>query len=495
VSGTLLDRLRRSTAALLLGAGFAFVLAYLFVAVSRMRYPFELEWMEGGMVDHVRRVLAGLPIYAKPSIDFVSFLYPPLYYEAAAVFARVFGPGFFPLRLLSFLSSVGVFALLYAIVRRESGAWFPGAVAVSLFAATYDRVGGWFDIARLDSFYLLLLLTSVYALRFAASPVAAAVAGLSLGAAFLTKQSALVVALPLVVCATLADIRRAPWFAAAAGLVMGGGILWLDRSTGRWFHYYCIDLPSRHPRVDGGWADFLTADLLPALPVATLAAIYYAVTRVRAEGGASRFFYPFLAAGMLGSSWAVRNMVGAEVNNLLPAFAAVAILAALGLHELLTRASAAATSSWKLVAIGAQVALLAQLAYLGYDPRKHIPSAADRAAGDQLVARLATIPGEIFVPHHGYLARLAGKRDYAHTLAMDNVFLDDEGDYRRDLEAEMLRALGEKRFSAVLLESDGRYAPEISTGYEAKEKLFDRTDVFWPVTGGRLRPEVLCVPK
>ena len=41
---------------------------YLVLAVIHLSYPFELEWMEGGMVDHVRRVLAGQKLYVKPTI-------------------------------------------------------------------------------------------------------------------------------------------------------------------------------------------------------------------------------------------------------------------------------------------------------------------------------------------------------------------------------------------------------------------------------------------
>jgi len=495
VSPTHLDRARRAATVLLTAGCVAYVLSFLFVALSRIGYPFELEWMEGGMVDHVRRALTGLPIYSKPSIEFVSFLYPPLYYEAAALLARVFGLGFTPLRLLSLLSSLGVFALLYRIVRRDTGAVVPGILAVGVYAATYDRVGGWFDLARLDSFYLMLLLSSVYLLRFASTARAASAAGLLIGAAFLTKQSALVVAVPLVVAAALADTRRAGWFAGAAGLVIGGGTVVLNGLSAGWFQYYCFYLPSRHPRLDGGWATFWTADLLPALPVATLIAAFYVATRARAESSGARFFYPLAALGMLGSSWSVRNMVGAEVNNLLPAFAAVALLAALGFHELGLRAAASPAAPWRSAALAGAVLLLAQLALLAYDPRKHLPLPSDRAAGRQLVARLTAIQGEVFAPHHGYLARLAGKDGFAHTLAMDNVFLDDDGPARRDLEAGLLQALDTKRFSAVLLESDGRYGPVILKSYEIRESLFAAPDVFWPVTGGRLRPEALCLPR
>jgi hypothetical protein len=466
--------------------GFAYVALYAGIALLRMRYPFELEWMEGGMVDHVDRILAGRPLYAKPSLEFVSYLYPPLYDYAAAVFASVVGAGFFPLRLLSFVSSLGVFALLFELARRETGALAPGAAAIGLYAALFDRAGGWFDLARLDSFYLLVLLAGVFALRQARGRGGAVLAGALLGAACLTKQSALVVVIPLVGYQVYDDPRRAGWLTAAIAIVAGGGIVALDAASDGWFWYYCVTLPAHHPRVPGGLIAFWTRDLIPALPLALLPAAVFVVTRLRSETGRTRLFFPVLALGMLLSSWSVRSVVGAEVNNLLPVFAMVAILAALGWHE---------ARRFGLAALAIDLVLLGQLALLAYDPSRHLPSPADREAGASLVARIASMPGEVFVPHHGYLARLAGKRSSAHTLAMDNVFLDDTGPARRDLTGEMARALAEHRFSAVLIESDGRYRKTILDSYEIRGRLFERPDVFWPVTGGRLRPEYLATPR
>ncbi len=478
---------RKATSWALAAASVAFVVVYAFVALSRIRYPFELEWMEGGMVQHVDRVLAGRPIYAKPSLEFTSFLYPPLYYHAAALVARIVGRGFVPLRLLSFASSLGVLSVLFRIAKRETGTAMQGLLAAGLFAATYDRVGGWFDIARLDSFYLLVLLSGVWVLRNSARPLSSAVAGALLGAAFLTKQSALVVAAALVLQTSLVDLRRAAALASGVLVVAGGGSLWLDRASGGWFRYYCAFLPSRHPRMEDGLTAFWTHDLTPALPIATLLTLLYVGRRcIERQSGPDRFFLPALAAGMIGSSWSVRNMVGAEVNNLLPAFAAVALLAAIGHSQIVKRAG------WP---VAAETLVLLQLVLLVYNPGKHLPTAADRAAGEHLVARVQALPGEVFVPHHGYLARLAGKRDSAHTLAMDNVFLDDNGAARADLQLEMLHALDEHRYSAVLLESDGRYGEAILPAYDPVERLFASPNVFWPVTGGQLRPEVLCLPK
>ena len=486
---------RRAVAGLLVLASVSYGLAYLLVALARVNYPFELEWMEGGMLDHVRRVVAGDSIYAKPSLEFVSFLYPPLYYMVAAVFAKILGSGFLPLRLLSLVSSLGVFVLIYRFVRRETGSTFPGVLAAGLFAATYDKVGGWFDLARLDSFYLLLLVAGIYVLRFKKSATGAAAAGLLMGAAFLTKQSALVITIPLGIHCLITDIKRAPWFIGAAGIVMWGGAMIIDRVSDGWFHYYCAYLPARHPRVEGAVLGFWTKDLLPALPIAGIASVGYAAGRFLSGESRERLFFPLLAVGMIGSSWSVRNMVGAEVNNLLPAFMAVAMFTALGVHGVRSLAAREGEGRWPRIALVAEVLFGAQLALLAYNPAKHIPTAADRAAGTKLVERIAAVDGEVFIPHHGYLAILAGKRSFAHTLALDNVHVEDDGPARRDLELEIVRAVTEKRFAAVLLESDGWHEMDFLRTYAVRESLFDRPDVFWPVTGARLRPKALCTPR
>src|SRR5439155_3823688 len=43
------------------------------VMLRRVWHPYELEWLEGGSVEHVRRVLHGRSLYPAPSVDFVSY--------------------------------------------------------------------------------------------------------------------------------------------------------------------------------------------------------------------------------------------------------------------------------------------------------------------------------------------------------------------------------------------------------------------------------------
>jgi hypothetical protein len=67
---------------------------YILIACYRIRSPFEIEWFEGTLVDHVQRILNGESLYVAPSLKFVPCMYTPLYYFVAAVVAKLTGIGF-----------------------------------------------------------------------------------------------------------------------------------------------------------------------------------------------------------------------------------------------------------------------------------------------------------------------------------------------------------------------------------------------------------------
>ena len=187
----LLARLLRFVVA---GAVTAPIVGYAWVAAHRLGYPYELDWMEGGSVALAARAAAGHSLYVAPSLAYVGWTYPPLYYWVAAAISKVAGVGFFALRLLSLTASVAAMATLGAIVWRETRDRVAGLVAAGLFAATFVISGAWFDTGRVDSLFLALTLLTLAWGRCARSVRG----GMGLGAlaflAFFTKQTALVAA-------------------------------------------------------------------------------------------------------------------------------------------------------------------------------------------------------------------------------------------------------------------------------------------------------------
>ena len=55
---------------------------YLYVALSRLSFPFALEWIEPASYSSVERVCQ--PLYAPPSYEFTALIYTPLYFYLSA---------------------------------------------------------------------------------------------------------------------------------------------------------------------------------------------------------------------------------------------------------------------------------------------------------------------------------------------------------------------------------------------------------------------------
>src|SRR5512134_879716 len=97
----------------LLGIWFTiYILSFFWTVLVRLTDPFALEWIGGTMLEGVRLVAEGKPLYTAPTSGFTSFLFPPLYYLVSAGVSKLLGTGFLPLRLVSLLSSLGTALLL-----------------------------------------------------------------------------------------------------------------------------------------------------------------------------------------------------------------------------------------------------------------------------------------------------------------------------------------------------------------------------------------------
>ena len=106
-----------------------YVLIVIYITLCRIRYPFSLEFAEGDALIQVLRILQGKALYAQPSFRYVALDYPPVYFYVSAWASRLIGFGFFPLRLVSFISSLGCIALIYLICRKEGTGILPALIA------------------------------------------------------------------------------------------------------------------------------------------------------------------------------------------------------------------------------------------------------------------------------------------------------------------------------------------------------------------------------
>lgn len=467
-------------------AGVLFIGLYLTVAFLRCRYQFELEWMEGGMVDHIRWILDGNPLYVPPSIDFVPFIYTPLYFYTSAVVAKLVGVGFLAPRLVSIASSIGLFTLILLIVRRQTGHWTGAVLAAGLFAATFEISGAWFDIARVDTFFLFLLLGGVYLAGSSRSVRVQLAAGLLFALAFLTKQTALFI-LPLVALGTLVTWRwRGLVSVGAAGFFIGVSVLYLDFSHDGLFTYYVLDLPRAHPILPAMHRQFWLGDILRPLLPACILSVTAIVLMIKSKQEKPWLLLIFSVALIL-TAWLIRIRSGSYLNVLMPAYLAMSIFFGLAIETI--RSSARG----RLVQAAVFMLALVQFGLLADDPRSQIPGKEDTEAGERLIEAVASFDGKIFMPSHGHLPALAGKKPWAHILAVEDLIKGDKGKFGRQLNAEILDAIRGQRFDAIVL--DGWWFAELTDHYRLSAMIFEDDELFWPVTGKRTRPELILTPR
>jgi len=478
------------SAALLVGAS-AFIVAYLTIALMRLWYPFELEWMEGGVVAHVQQVLDGRPLYAAPTVDFVPFDYTPLYFYVSSVFAAVIGNGFVALRLVSLLASIGSLVLIFLIVRRQTSSAYASLLASALFAATFKLTGGWLDIARVDSLFIALLLAAIYAFDSPRIVVRSYVSPGLLFLSFLTKQTALFLAAPLALSALF--FRRGHErlaFALVFCALVAFSTLGMNAITGGWYRYYVFDIPASHGISRPLLIQFWTTDL-SSLCVG-LAFCVIAILVSHGSSALSRRALPdgLLFGGLLMSSYLVRIHPVAYVNTLLPAAAAIAIYFGVGFSRAAERLDG--------FPIGKLVLLITaglQFLVLVYSPRSQLPSVADRLAGEKLLARIAGLRGEVYWPEHPWYLTEVGKPRQAHDMSVYDVVTGSRSsDLEAGLRADLSAAVASERYVAFVLDGDTFVLrpPDFDAHYVKVDGNLTGTD-FLPVTGMQRKPSSLFV--
>jgi hypothetical protein len=466
-------------------AGLVAIGAYLFVALSRLGYPFALEWLEGNSLVEVHRILAGQPLYPAPTAGYVPDGYPPLYFFVSAAVARVLGVSYLSLRLVSLASALACFALLARLVQRETGSLAAGTAAAGVFAATYFATGTWFDVARVDSLFLALSLGGLYAARWMRGPHGAIAAGVLLAAAALTKQTGLAEAV-VVTAVLLAGPRRRLGGVAAltAVTVLGLSTLVLALTSGGWYLYYVFKLMSEHSLTGSNFGWFWTA-LLTTLGLAAGAAVIAArrVPLVLLAG----------CAALAVEGYAALVHSGGGINDVLPAYLAVALLAGLALGG--------ESAWWASTAAG--VLVLAQSAFLltGLHPATQIPGRADRVVGERLLAGLRALGGTIVIPADPGLNLLAGLPPTAHQDAAYDVLRATDQTAIASFTRSAADAVAARRFSAIITDGPGLpfgYPASLSRYYEqCPQPLLAGVPgtVFVPVAGVDTRPAVLWLPR
>lgn len=481
----------RLPALLLAASAVLGLLSFLVPALQRARYPYELTFFEASTADVVARLAEGLPLYAAPSPDFVSWPYPPLYFVLSSVVVDVLGPSLPAARAVSLVAAVVVLLLLGAIAWVATRSLLASIVAPGLYAATFRVAGAAADTARVDSLLLALLLATLLAAMRARTWRGGLLVGALVTAAFLTKQNALLAAAP-VLAALLWRRRQAGATAlavACAGTV--GSLVVGTVVTEGWYWPVVVQQLLGHGVAAPWIAGYPVLDL--ALPFAGALAALGILWRA-ARPLNMRLRWPddrlVLAAGVAGlvlAGWIGRLHEGGASNVAMPGHAALA-LAVTCVGAALYRAPGVRDRHRTWAATLVLVQVLALIAFRA----DVVPDEADRRAGDRFIERLRDVPGGVLVVSHPFYARLAGKASAASSIAVNDLLASRDSRARSALVSQLPWSLAP--FNAVVVDNRddaARLGPELARDFTLVTDDVIGADAFRPMTDEPARPHLL----
>lgn len=476
---------------------------YLLAALLRMRYPFEIGFMDGNFLLQLERVLHGQPLYTAPTLSYTPMVYAPLFFHVSALAAKLVGSGMTPMRLVSFLASLGSFAVLYRFALRETASRYCALVSVGLYAATYRETSYAFDLATTDSLYIFLLVSGAYLLRWRREAAWLALAGALLGLSFLTKQTALIIALPLAAFAAIEGRRALLAFAGSAAAVGGGGVALLHWTSGGWSTVYMFSAISTVFTAWRMFGLFWARDVFLVLPIAALHCALYFLNPSGREDPRARWFYACFGAGTFAAGWLYMLNWGAGTGGRIPPYFFLCLLTGVGLGRVmkLLAANPATRLPWENVMYAA---LIIQFCALLYNPLQVVPRRADSAAGQQVVESIAKFSGPVFVPNHPYLPVMAGKPAFADMMNLRFVLKAKDQRAVEPLRAQLHRAFQQKQFSAVLVDADwthelldDEFRADLLENYVQQGEIPYADNTLFRITASvmMVRPQFIYVPK
>ena len=184
---------------------------------------------------------------------------------------------------------------------------------------------------------------------------------------------------------------------------------------------------------------------------------------------------------------------GGGINDMLPAYLAVALLAGLALGS--------AATPWVTVTSGVLVLAQSALLLSGFHPSQAIPAGADRAVGERLIAGMRAFGGTVAVPADPGLSLLAGMTPVAHQDAAYDVLRASDQAAIASFRRSATEAVAARRFSAIITDGPGPpFGKSPSLGqydYQCPQPLLAGVPaaLFLPVAGAEVRPMYVWLPR
>ena len=407
------------------------LILFFFVTWNRLSLPFVFEWGESAGLNQINRILSGADLYVQPALDFTPLVYTPLYYYLSAGISAIIGNPLFSARAVSLVSAIGSVVLIGRVVQKETKnnllAWISGM----FFLACFALGDGFYDLARVDSLYILFVLIAFDVVLGAKYKTGYLVFGLLVVIGFFIKQSFIIVFLPLHIYLLLKH-RENSWTAFTIeiiGLVVPLYII--NRYTNGWFFYYIFDLPGEHGYSLISAVNFWISDTIGPLGIGFVFCLVFLLAykldflssnpdaivegkkQVQVGSRDHWLVYLLFLAGAAGTAWITRSSNGGGANNCMVIYSALAIGFGLGVG-LVLRNSWVESSPWFYGFIAIVISI--QFVGLFYNPFAFLPTKDEIKLNEQMAERISNTDLQVLIPYRSHLSDELGGRPQIHIV-------------------------------------------------------------------------------
>lgn len=457
-------------------------------SITRLLYPYDLEWMEGGMLVQALRYRQHLPVYTPPSADWIPCIYPPLCSWLLSLFGE---PSYLLGRAVSLAAFFAACAAGFWGLRKEGLRTITALASVGLFLSCYDDSGCFFDLVRSDSLALAFAAWSLVLTR-QGTRVSLTLGGVFLFVAFAAKHNYALLGIPMSLW--LWTTHESPlerpkrilhfWLASIAPALLYLALM--QRSTDGLFLVYLLEVPSAHSIL---LSRALTAqlELVQSLIWTTAAALLVGIFFIKRTGRGPGLYWLLSFMTIWLMCTLMRSHEGGFRNVMMPGYWI------LGFGSLFLLGKVQTT--WRHPLLPSLVSLLLLVQVVtghSWGNQEMIPTQADREAGAKLVQQIRDVEGSVFAPEFPWYPHLAGKEPSFPLIALLDV--DREGGPFPHSGKAIDEAVALQRWDAILLS-------DLGMGYGIREhyirgrptRLPEKT--FFTRTGWSVRPEYFWFPK
>ncbi|HXQ38562.1 MAG TPA: glycosyltransferase family 39 protein, partial [Anaerolineales bacterium] len=262
-----------------------FIVLFFFTALPRLFYPYDLDFIEDSMLMETLRFAQSQPVYVPPNADFNPHVYMPLFFWLGALLFKIGGPSLVLLRLISFSATLVTTTLIYWISFRESGLRWIGLTCAGLFLGGYHINGFWYEVARVDSLFVALMLAGLALANYAGdSNRKLLLSAVLFALAAFTKQTGFIVAIGISLYLFIKFGRRGWFFLILFGVLTVIPMLLINWSTDGWFFYHIFYIGSADPVEGNRLINFVTRELFGVMSGLSLIAILATVLGIQRMG-------------------------------------------------------------------------------------------------------------------------------------------------------------------------------------------------------------------